>query len=119
MLVQLEQIEADFPFFPRLHAILATRPNMNPPVITTGVGPNGRKIIYLQPPEHSPINHDTEGSPFAEFSGVFDVDPWYQYQNLLEAITRSEERRVGKEPIASTQSPTCTPSELPSFAYGS
>ena len=93
MLVQLEQIEADFPFFPRLHAMLATRPNMNPPVITTGVGPNGRKIIYPQPPEGIPID-DTAGGPFAESSGIFDVDPQHQYRNLLEAMAAAEQANV-------------------------
>lgn len=39
-----------FPFFPRLHQLLCTRPNSIPPAITTGIGPAGREVVYLQPP---------------------------------------------------------------------
>jgi hypothetical protein len=33
-----------------MHKFLATRSNITPPAITTGVGPHGRKIVHLQPP---------------------------------------------------------------------
>ncbi len=38
----------EFPFFPRLHALLATHPNLNPVVITTGVGPHGQEVLNLR-----------------------------------------------------------------------
>ena len=44
--VWIEQIESEFLFFMRLHAMLATWPNVNPPIIITGVGPHGHKIVY-------------------------------------------------------------------------
>jgi hypothetical protein len=34
-----------------MHKMLSARPNINPPIVTTGVGPQGRHAIYLQPPE--------------------------------------------------------------------
>jgi hypothetical protein len=49
--ILLEQIEKDFKFFPRLHQIFASRPNVTPIVITTGLGPHGRKTVWYQPPD--------------------------------------------------------------------
>ncbi|KAJ7939467.1 hypothetical protein B0H13DRAFT_1850763 [Mycena leptocephala] len=45
-----EKITKDFMYFPALHKFLAARSNIIPPVITTGVGPEGRKVVHLQPP---------------------------------------------------------------------
>ena len=45
-----EQIEKAFPFFPRLHCIFATRPNVNPICTTTALGPQGRSTTWYQPP---------------------------------------------------------------------
>ncbi|KAL0563711.1 hypothetical protein V5O48_018354 [Marasmius crinis-equi] len=45
-----EAIEKKFPFFPRLHTFMSTRPNITPPVVTTGITPNGRETLYLQQP---------------------------------------------------------------------
>lgn len=39
---------AEFPLFPRLHLLLSARANINPPQITTGIGPSGRTVIHLQ-----------------------------------------------------------------------
>jgi hypothetical protein len=47
-----EEIETAFPFFPRLHAIFASRPNVTPICITTALGPNGRSTVWYQPPDH-------------------------------------------------------------------
>src|SRR5271168_3503665 len=38
-------------FFPRLHQIFASRPNVTPIVITTALGPQGRKTVWYQPPD--------------------------------------------------------------------
>jgi hypothetical protein len=54
---------------------MATRPNVTPIVVTTGVGPNGRQTIYYQDP-----NEDSGTS------GVFDPPPERQYQTLLAAL---------------------------------
>ncbi|KAL1945887.1 hypothetical protein VTO73DRAFT_1889 [Trametes versicolor] len=43
-----EQIERDWPFFPRFHRLLSTRPNVLPVAITTGVGPQGESTVYFQ-----------------------------------------------------------------------
>lgn len=38
-----------FPFFGTLHRLLASRPNITPPSVTTGASPFGRQILHLQP----------------------------------------------------------------------
>ena len=43
-----EQIVGDFSYFPEMHHIFSTRPNFNPPAVTTGVGPQGRKTVHFQ-----------------------------------------------------------------------
>ncbi|PIL25066.1 hypothetical protein GSI_12955 [Ganoderma sinense ZZ0214-1] len=50
------QVEKDWPFFPRMHRLLCTRPNVVPVAITTGVGPRGESTVYYQvqpPPSQS------------------------------------------------------------------
>jgi hypothetical protein len=49
--IKLEQIHKDFPYFAALHQFLSTRPNIVPPVITTGTGPRGRQVVHNQPVE--------------------------------------------------------------------
>ncbi|KAJ7197872.1 hypothetical protein C8J57DRAFT_479770, partial [Mycena rebaudengoi] len=46
-----EQISEDFPYFAELHKFLCTRPNIIPPVVTTGVGPLGRQVVHHQQPD--------------------------------------------------------------------
>ncbi|KAJ7740346.1 hypothetical protein B0H16DRAFT_1424231 [Mycena metata] len=46
-----QQIKKEFKFFPRLHTIFATRPNVTPVAITTGLGPNGPNTVFYQPPD--------------------------------------------------------------------
>lgn len=53
MILFSEQIEKVFPFFPRLHNIFATRPNVNPICATTALGPQGRSTTWYQPPVQS------------------------------------------------------------------
>ncbi|KAG1902386.1 uncharacterized protein F5891DRAFT_978702 [Suillus fuscotomentosus] len=52
------EIVEQFQFFPVLHRILSSRPNVTPIAITTGVGPQGRKTMHYQPPS------DDEGPEF-------------------------------------------------------
>jgi len=36
-----------------MHHLFSTRPNFNPPAVTTGVGPQGRKTVHYQAPTES------------------------------------------------------------------
>lgn len=47
----VDEICKSFPFFPNLHRLLSSKPNMRPPAITTGVGPRGRQVVHLRPPK--------------------------------------------------------------------
>lgn len=53
MILFSEQIEKAFPFFPRLHNIFATGPNVNPICATTALGPQGQSTTWYQPPVQS------------------------------------------------------------------
>jgi len=47
-----DDIVSKFQFFPPLHAIYATRPNVTPIAITTALGPSGgNRTIWYQPPD--------------------------------------------------------------------
>jgi len=48
-----EQIKQEFPFFPTLHRIFASRPNVTLIVITTTLGPQGHKTVWYQPPDNN------------------------------------------------------------------
>ncbi|KAL4070612.1 hypothetical protein J3A83DRAFT_4526360 [Scleroderma citrinum] len=57
-----DDIVSQFPFFPDLHHIWATKPNKNPIAVTTGVGPSGRRTLIMQPLSSSEADHEaTEG----------------------------------------------------------
>jgi hypothetical protein len=57
---KIEQIVEDFEFFPALHAIMATRPNVTPICVTTGVGPHGSETLLIQEPSDN--ERGTDGS---------------------------------------------------------
>ncbi|KIK90002.1 hypothetical protein PAXRUDRAFT_113162, partial [Paxillus rubicundulus Ve08.2h10] len=44
-----DNIKSQFPFVPELHHIWVVKPNKNPITVTTGVGPGGKKTLYMQP----------------------------------------------------------------------
>ncbi|KAF8814097.1 hypothetical protein BYT27DRAFT_7250358 [Phlegmacium glaucopus] len=48
-----KEIEKEFPFFPTLHRIWASHPNVTPIVITTALGPQGSKTVWYQPPDEN------------------------------------------------------------------
>ncbi|KAG1860201.1 hypothetical protein DFJ58DRAFT_874981 [Suillus subalutaceus] len=48
-----DEIIQKFPFFPVLHRILLSRPNVTPIAVTTGVGPRGKKTLHYQAPSDS------------------------------------------------------------------
>ena len=91
--------------------MLATRPNVNPPVITTGVGPHGRRIVYTQPPDEVSANDVIVGeSDSSQSSGVFDPASPHgapnvqqqQYRTLLEAITAAQAAQSATQGVSAT-----------------
>ncbi|KIN95628.1 hypothetical protein M404DRAFT_117570, partial [Pisolithus tinctorius Marx 270] len=44
-----DEIIEVFPFFPVLHHIFSSCPNVTPIILVTGVGPHGKKTIHVQP----------------------------------------------------------------------
>lgn len=95
----LADIERQFPFFPRLHAIIGCRPNHIPPAITTGVGPHGRRTVHYQAPE------DDGSINQPEASGVFSTEV-AQYNTFMDVMAAEQ---AGRLAISGTQPPE-TPS---------
>ncbi|KAF8186682.1 hypothetical protein BJ912DRAFT_852063 [Pholiota molesta] len=58
-----QKIERDFPFFPRLHRIFSTRPNVTPIAITTALGPGGRKTVWYQSPDDDAVPESSNAPP--------------------------------------------------------
>jgi len=50
----LDDINKAFPYFATMHRYLLTCPNVIPPVVTTGVGPEGCKVTHYQAPSRNP-----------------------------------------------------------------
>jgi hypothetical protein len=50
MMYKLDKIIKDFPYFPELHRLFSTRPNITLIAVTTGVGPDGYRTIHYQAP---------------------------------------------------------------------
>ncbi|KAF8953368.1 hypothetical protein BDZ97DRAFT_1929729 [Flammula alnicola] len=46
-----KQIEKEFVFFPMLHCIFASCPNVTPIIVTTALGLQGQKTVWYQPPD--------------------------------------------------------------------
>lgn len=57
-----DELCVTFPFFPNLHRLLSSKPNMRPPALTTGVGPHGRQVIHLQPPKSTPLSLQSQNT---------------------------------------------------------
>lgn len=60
-----DEIKKKFQFFPRLHCLCSARPNAIPPAVQTGVGPEGVKRYYLQPPS-SPVENAADSYPIGK-----------------------------------------------------
>ncbi|KAG8700882.1 hypothetical protein FRC09_005697 [Ceratobasidium sp. 395] len=56
------EITRKFPWFPRMHELLSTRPNQVPIAVTTGLTPSGPVTIFHQPPSDSEDNEDQDDS---------------------------------------------------------
>jgi hypothetical protein len=76
-----------------MHKMLSARPNINPPIVTTGVGPQGCHAIYLQPPEGGiPQFKDGGPGPVQPFSNanvnleLSDEQRQQQYRTLMDVI---------------------------------
>ncbi|KAG2123246.1 CHAT domain-containing protein [Suillus clintonianus] len=78
-----DEIVAKFPFFPVLHRILSSRPNITPIAVTTGVGPHGKKTLHFQPPSD---NEDDDIPPFTPSQHM-------QMQSLHDILTAAVPRR--------------------------
>ncbi|KAJ7273930.1 hypothetical protein C8J57DRAFT_1506044 [Mycena rebaudengoi] len=66
-----EEIIKCYPFFPRLHVIFATRPNVTPIAISTGLGPSGPSTVYYQPPDEATFAPTP--AQIAQFSTLHEV----------------------------------------------
>lgn len=109
-----------FPFFPRLHRLYCARPNSTPPAITTGVGPEGRSVVYLQPPHG--FKNDTKDSADTEV-------PSSMPQNSVFAPSQSSMHSSSPSPLHSrnlnlianiaTTLPPLSPFNSPSFSADS
>jgi hypothetical protein len=65
LLCSTEKIQQEFKFFLRLHRIFAARPNVTPIVVTTALGPNGRRTVWYQPPDDEPAETADASQPTA------------------------------------------------------
>ncbi|KIK34680.1 hypothetical protein CY34DRAFT_17552 [Suillus luteus UH-Slu-Lm8-n1] len=79
-----DEIVSKFPFFLDLHRMLSTHPNVTPIVITTGVGPAGKKTLHYQAPSEDEDEH--EGHPASPPSQVFSATQMQQFQTLQQAL---------------------------------
>jgi hypothetical protein len=107
--VRIEQITAEFEFFPRMHAMLASRPNVNPPAITTGVGPHGRNTVFIQPPEG--VSNESSADDDGSVTG--DDTTFQQYRTLLDALNNAPKPTV---PAARPLSPAHSPPNSPTHS---
>ncbi|KAG1851383.1 hypothetical protein F4604DRAFT_1934057 [Suillus subluteus] len=75
-----DEIVSKFPYFPELHCMLSTCPNVTPIVITTGVSPTGKKTVHYQ----APSKDENEGHPTSP--QVFSTMQLQQIRTLQEAL---------------------------------
>ncbi|KAG1728874.1 uncharacterized protein EDB91DRAFT_1060292 [Suillus paluster] len=82
-----DEIVEQFKFFPVLHQILSSCPNVTLIAITTGVGPHGRKTVHYQPPS------DDEGPELASenFSQIQSLHTALQNEAAQHGISPSFE----------------------------
>jgi hypothetical protein len=114
LVISTEEIIAAWQYFPRFHALYASRPNVNPITITTGIGPTGPQTQWLQRPDDfiDPALHEAEppSTPVPlTASRSFGSD----HTNIYEPVTPSPHPPPASQPPAS--SATCLPK--PSTAY--
>ncbi|KAF9236109.1 hypothetical protein BU15DRAFT_77315 [Melanogaster broomeanus] len=103
-----------------LHRIWAAKPNKNPIAITTGIGPGGKKTLYMQPlasPETTDPIARGEGDDAFEFTEL----QYSEIRTLQDALniaktrqntTPSLETDGGKENLATSSWPLSQPALL-------
>ncbi|KAH7918100.1 hypothetical protein BV22DRAFT_1051964 [Leucogyrophana mollusca] len=77
-----EKIKRDFVFFLELHRIFAARPNVTPIAVTTGIGPDGKKTLHMQPPS------DDEDFPVLTSSQIGQIRTLQDALNLAQMTHR-------------------------------
>lgn len=97
-----EQITVEWPPFPRLHAILVTRPNVLPPAVMTGVGPQGHKTIHYQPLEGFSAD-SLQGTP----------SPTAPSMSALPAPPTSQPS-ASQPPVSASSTPSSATTQTPS-----
>ena len=72
-----QQICSEWPFFPRFHQHLGSRPNVSPVVITTAIGPAGQETVWMQPCRSAPqpATAPTTNAPAAPAPGTPSCTP--------------------------------------------
>ena len=101
----LEKIVHEFPFFPRLHVLLSSHPNLNHVVITTGIGPHGHEVMNFRgslsapsvPPPSTPDNlidpplrdHDDIATPSSPTPSSTNPLPFFSTVSTPSASTIS------------------------------
>lgn len=67
--------------------MLTLRPNVNPPALTTGVGPHGQNTVYIQPPEG--VSDETSVSNGDDSDDNNIAVCHQQYHTLLDALNHA------------------------------
>ena len=81
-----DQILKEFPFFSELHRIFVARPNVTPIAVTTGVGPNGKKTLHLQPLDPVTPPAEFTDSQVSQFRTLHDALNHAETQTSVEAV---------------------------------
>jgi hypothetical protein len=89
-----EEITKKFPYFPVLHKFLGAKSSIVPPVITTGIGPKGRKVLHLQPSSRTKINDENSDS-----KGLLQLSP-ERSQSPEEVVPASSPEAWPTSPLA-------------------
>jgi hypothetical protein len=111
----VEQIKKYFRYFPELHQLWATRPNVNPPAITTGVGPHGRSTLYIQPLDDCNIDPALRDPP-VNFSRSFGTNTTNTVPQASLPIPFTQSNTLPSTPASrsSVESGTSNENETPS-----
>lgn len=111
-----DDIISQFPFFPDLHRIWATKPNKNPIAVTTGVGPSGKRTLIMQPLSGSRADHEAGDTAELTDSQCQEIQTLQDALNFAQQSFSPEDLSFEKENVVpfSTQlrpdpfTPLCT-----------
>ncbi|PIL25120.1 hypothetical protein GSI_13009 [Ganoderma sinense ZZ0214-1] len=106
-----QDIELKWEFFPRMHRLLCERPNVVPPAVTTGVGPQGVSTVFYQAGPLMASSASTQDPPLSDAH----IDP--QLRDLDVNVATRPQSPPGAEktaevsaPVESSQVPAATTS---------